>query len=649
MPHRIHVSKVYPLLSPNGSTLIVCGHGQGILILWSGGRPFKHEQPPPASNPINGASKDAVMVIDSEDEESEKPYRDMPNFLPEEGEGGSSKPYDSLIQSLDLPLGIAVLHISFPRLPSEPHESNMRSLPKLVSERLVVAMACSDFTIRVLTVPLVPPSPKRKMKSELRGQPLSGKNVCGQYGEQMIVLSGGNGHQSIPKGVSLTTTRLDPRTYENEMKDVLNPGDSQGHTLVGSGSAFQARSQSSLEGTGSEWNLLVASHSTDFSGLVLIHKIAIIGDGSSLTTKSAQHHLPWQIQYLPSPASTISFNSSVYPAPRHSQLLIAESKGVVRVFDCLSPHDDGSEGSWILSLYSAFQASSDPIPSRKHIMGAEWCLAGKAVIALLVDGEWGVWDVENDGPKARNELKLAEGISGTLLTNFTFRGWTTMSYVSNYRAKNSGTTFDTSRCLVPMTSGTRRIRQENLFSGPAAHQTSFFRGGVSVSPTLKTSVHKADDESILIWHGDNIIIFPSLITYWQNAVRGAGNLFGDEDRGQLKRLSSASLGGGVWNDVSLFPEFCPSGLRSLTADQKDLLITRERKIIIMTPYVADSRRQVSSNQPAAPSSIDQHLLSIGGLDVSGMDRILAGLSNGLHGGYRNRSASVKKVGFRTRS
>ena len=41
LPYRLHISKVYPLRSINGSAIVVCGHEHGISIVWRGGRPFK--------------------------------------------------------------------------------------------------------------------------------------------------------------------------------------------------------------------------------------------------------------------------------------------------------------------------------------------------------------------------------------------------------------------------------------------------------------------------------------------------------------------------------------------------------------------------------------------------------------------------------
>lgn len=633
---------VYPLLSPNGSTVIVCGHQQGLSILWRGGRPFESQRTASEPRPVNGVCSDVVMIIDSEDEEPENDYKDTAIFGQEESERRPSQPDDPIIQTLDLPLGIAVLHLSFPHLPFESQDSTLRYLPKILCDRILIAMTCSDFTIRLLTVPLLPPSPTPKIRAGLECRVLKETSTFGHFGEQMIVIPSANGHQSIPKGVSITITSSPQQDFESESIGAENVVDTQAPGALNTNS--QAHSKALPERISSMWHFLIASHSADLSGLLLIHRIALTADGSKLDTNSALHPTPWQIQHLRSPAISIWFNSSLYPAPRHSQLLIAEATGSVRVFDCFSQHNQSLDGSWLVALYSPFQTSSDSTINRKSIIAAEWCLAGKAVIVLLCDGEWGLWDLGDVGPKAKNDLKAYEGISGRLTTAFTLSGWTNTLNASKYPVNKSSTTSQKSRGLVPMTPGTRKMRQENLFAGPTNQPTGFLPGGVSVSSTCRASIDKAEDESILIWHGSSIVILDSLVTYWQNAAKGTGNLFGNDARGQLKRMSSPSIGCEVWNNLSLFPKSYPSGARSSSSSQKEILITGERKIIIITFHVAESCVQALSNQAAIPLSADQNLLAIGELGVSGMDRILTGMSNGLHWEYEDRF-SAKKLGF----
>ncbi|MCJ1467126.1 hypothetical protein MMC07_005748 [Pseudocyphellaria aurata] len=635
LPHRVYSSKVYPLLSPNGSNIIVCGHGQGLFVLWRGGRSFKSQPKAAELKPVNDANKDTVMILESDNEEPPTLSNDTPVFDEEEVQD-FAEPYPPLVQTLDLPIGVAVLHISFPNLPTEPAESAMKSLPPLLSDRLVVAIACSDFSIRVLTLPLVPPSPQSKMRPDLRNQTPSAKIMNDRFGEQMLVVSGGNGHQSIPRGVSVTATA-------RSLPPAVGPQDQARNRSY---SASRPRSQGSSPGTDHSWDLLIASHSARFSGLLLIHKVAIVADGSKIDTTSAEHSVPWQMQSLASPAVSIDFNPSIYPSPRHSLLLIAEAKGVVRILDCLSQHESRPEGCWLISLYSAFQPCADSAISRKHILGAQWCRGGKAVMVLLADGEWGLWNIENAGPKAKRGTEVTESISGTLLTTFDISGWVSTTRTSKSSVKNASGTGEKSHGLAPTTPGTRRVRQESLFTGRTAQLNGVVHGGLSISSTRKNSIQNPDDESILLWHGDDIAILPSLFKYWQNAVKGAGNLFGTDTRGQLKRIGSSSLGDEARIAVSLFPEPYPSWVKSRTLDQNEILITTERGIIIMATPIAEPRATTLANSSTTLFSADQHLLALGELDVNGMDRVLAGMSNGSQAyGDHGKSNPVKKVGF----
>lgn len=583
------------------------------------------------------------MIIDSDEEEPSKPFKDAPDFEETEEERGVPEPYHPITQTLDLSLGIAVLHFSFPCLPSKPHHSSMKSLPRLLSDRIVVAVACSDFSIRVLTIPLMPPSPQSKMRADLRGSITSRTTACGPFGEQMIVISGGLAHRSIPKGVSITTTTHQSVLAEaDDMIIAHHVGEKEDHFLHPSRPGSRVPDENSSIATGQKWDLLVASHSSDFSGLLLIHRIAIIADSSKIDTSCAENSVPWQTHHLASQAISVQFNSSIYPAPHHSEVLITHAKGVVRIFDCQSQHESHMEGSWLISLYTAFQPFFESVMCPKSILSASWCLGGKAILVLLADGEWGIWDLENNGPKAKRSLKTGEGITGRVPSDFAISGWIGTSNAPKTAVKDS----EKSRELAPMTPGTRKVRQENLFASSTPRLNGLVRGGISISPTPNSSVNKADDESILLWHGDNIAILPSLLTYWQNAVRGTGNLFGTETRGQFKRVGSASLGGEVRNGVSLFPEPVIPGGRSGTSDQNDILITGERSIIIMASPVADTTR-VSSYRPKTTSPTDQGLLAIGELDVNGMDRILEDMSNDpqTRGDHIGGFGSVKKVGF----
>lgn len=171
-------------------------------MAWRGGRPFKS----PATKAqeeltANGASIDAIMIVDSDDESSENhevlPGLDDQEFQEENSEYESSEPYAPFIRTLDLPLGVEVLHLAFPHLPWDTHRSSMGALPSLFAKKIVCAVACSDFSVRVVLLPLLPPSSQSKEGTVSRDANSSLGAGESRFGEEMVVLSSGTTHQSV--------------------------------------------------------------------------------------------------------------------------------------------------------------------------------------------------------------------------------------------------------------------------------------------------------------------------------------------------------------------------------------------------------------------------------------------------------------------
>lgn len=602
------------------------GHEQGLRVVWRGGKPFKHQSVPvEKKTKSNGASEDAVMIVDSDEgapENSEQPPYQDPMFEEEYGEFDVLEPYEPILQTLELPLGVEVLHLAFPHLPANAHSSGLESLPNLFSQKLVVAVACSDFLIRVILLPLLPPSPQSKSKLELRNTASNlgaGKSL---YGEQMIVLSGGTTHRSIPKGVSMSATSNPLEDLEDVYMD-KNDTSSKKTDLRRNSSkpASRSRSRSRLEDH--QWDLLVASHSADLSGLLLIHRIPIMAGKAAL---SSELHIPWRIQYLASPTVSVYFNSALYPAPRHSQLLIAEAKGIVRILDCL-PQSKAAEGSWSLSLYTAFETLQDSTSRRKPVLDARWVLGGKAILVLLADGRWGIWDLENAGPKPIDGTNSTPRTSADSLTNFALESWVGDSLKSRKLLKSSSTKTEDGSKFAPMTPGIRKIRQQELFTEPALQPDGPVRGGLSVSPSPNASNIRTDDEAVLVWHGNTIAVIPSLFIHWQNKARRSGNLFGSGAKGEPRMINNIQLGGELCKEASLIPSHHRPGPANDGATYPEVLVTGGHRLVIVTTPIVEPQLPSSPPSPLLSSATDQQLLTRGDLNVDGMDRILSSMSN----------------------
>lgn len=564
----------------------------------------------PAQAKVNGAgaTSDEPMAIDSDDDEPSSGntplFNDRVEFEEQEPEFDSSRPYEPVIQTLNLPLETKVLHLSFLHLPTDLRPSSLGSLPPILLEKVVITLACSDCSVRVVTIPLTPPSERSKSRVELHRQILCIPAGQGFHHEQMLILSSSNGHRSYPRGTSMALV-----VHSTKPTDTAD----------------------TPEDDDTVWDLLVASHSADMSGLLLIHKISLLADGSGLDIESSKSDEPWRKLTLASPARSISFNTSLYPAMRHCQLLVAEMKGSVRVYHCLS-RPESDRGSWLISLYPSSQGSKfHTTQPRKDLLAAQWIFGGKAIAVLLADGEWGVWDIEASGPKSKTATDGWQASLGVSLHIFNTGGWIGDPSVAAREASKSSKTAEIRPQLAPMTPATRKVRQESLFAGSSSKAVGPARGGISVCSAGDRLTNRKDDETLLLWHGNSIMIIPSLLAYWQNKTKGSGNLFGSGARGQPKELNNLHLGGEIRNNVSLIPSFRTAGDNTKGDQQSSILVTGEHRFIIVTTPLSEPSPPLTKNKHSPEvrfTAADQAMLERGELDVDGIDGVLASMSSG---------------------
>ncbi|KAL9615499.1 MAG: hypothetical protein Q9167_000012 [Letrouitia subvulpina] len=615
LPFRTQAGKTYPILSPNGSSIIVISHPQGLRLVWRGGLPLKPSLISQDSNSHNRKESSSLILIDSDEEQTEpatlaSQYKD-PVFEQDEDEHDELEPYEAIVQTLDLPLGLDVLSISFPPIHAIANRSSLDSLPPIFSQKLVIAFACSDYSVRLLTLPLAPPSHQTKQSLVARNYsfPLNGQ--LGYLHEQIFLIASGASQQAIADGLSVTfTSRVDNEEEfqdDETMSDDVQPAMSE-HVRPTSIQATMA------------WDILVASHYTNLSGLLLIFRTPLNASGSELDFENAQNIMPWRMQYLASPATNIEFNPSLYPAQAHSNILIADKKGYARVFNCLS-RSDHNERSWILSLTVFSQQPPIGRSTRKSILGARWIRRGKAIVVLLEDGEWGIWDLEGIGSK---EIK---GSVSQSPFPFAIAGWVgSSSRPSKSGINHMDKTESTSSNLIPMTPGTRKVKQKNLFTGSVQSSRVQADGGLCVVPATDVLNNRTDDETLLLWYDDKIIVIPSILTHWRTKVKGSGNLFGTGVIGEPHEISNVHTRGEERREISIIPKAGRSSKRS--AWKADILIVAEHYILIVAPPL-DNPATSSKPEVAAPSALaDRHLLAEGKLDIEGVDRILTGMTNG---------------------
>ncbi|KAF1839670.1 hypothetical protein BDW02DRAFT_5730 [Decorospora gaudefroyi] len=637
LPHRVYDSAIYPVKAPNGSTIVLYAHETGLGILWRGGRPLKKTAPPPKqpAKPakVNGTSNDVVMIIDSDDDEPAKAVAQQPppdaEFEEEEEELDPDQPYASIVQQLSLSLHTEVLHIAVPQIPTASSLRPADTIPPLFSKKLVFAIACADATIRVITLPLSPPPDEAKEKS------LGAKT---QFGEEVVKVQG---HQSIPRGVSITwSARGEPSVRDDPEDDDMDLDDEEG---VGATPGRRRRKQQSRSRSrprdGGGFDLLVASHSAELGGLLKIFRFEL----SETALKISHPIAPYKTLTLRKPASRIAFNTAQYPKRRHAQILITDSTGTARIYDPFASRSRNRRssgarnetGAFVATFVSPFESVKNitltpaVLASRKPIIDAAWASDGRHVLALLADGEWGVWDVDRSGPSPPADP-----------STFSLRGFVGTAEKEDGPDGASSPKRDSRNSLAPMTPNTRRRKEKTLFQGSSPNSAIATRGGVSVFSTPSAN-GAASEDSVIIWYGSEMNRIADLAKFW---ARTASASNGSSLPGPGLQVQDVALYGEAINSISQFESTTQA---SRMAVARDTLIAAEHRLIITAsttqPLGRDSNAMFAREQveDEAGKRTDRALLTRGELDIGGMDRMLQNME-----GSRNISKSLTMGGPR---
>ncbi|KAK3997944.1 nucleoporin NUP37 [Cladorrhinum sp. PSN332] len=523
---RVYDVKTYPVQSPQGATILIYGHENGITVTWRGGKRLKASKQPGNGKRNGAAAEDAVMVIDSDEDAhtaTTAAFVDKPEFQDNTSTADASS-LPEIVQTLDLALGTAVLGVAVPPIPNSTAEDAASNGVSILKDKIVFAVACASTSVYVITLPLTPPSHESKARPELRQNLLAANAGKGMWGETLTLLAG----QSRPCGgiaMSLVKPKTVPRSRSLER------------------AAMQA-SQTP--------RIIVAAHSREASGTLRFWDVTL--DGKPGTVDRVE---PFQTEYLPSPLTSISFN------PAHlTQLLAVTTSHAVRVYDysvASLPSEDTSEGpfpsqgSWLLSLYPPFTRGSPISIARKPIVAAEWISHGRAVLVLLADGQWGIWDIDGGSPVATSAnsgglfSKASAGLRGSAITAFSISGHLEgTSPLRNPGAQKPSAVTGASGEFVPMTAHTRRDAISSAIGG-GSDKLSIVRGGITVTQLASRGAGPGD-ESVLLWLGgtDPIVSFVASISkFWDSQLRRAGggvNLWSGSQPTRMTRLSDLSAG-----------------------------------------------------------------------------------------------------------
>ncbi|KIW28166.1 uncharacterized protein PV07_07849 [Cladophialophora immunda] len=657
LPHEAFRSHVYPRQSSNGSTVIVYGHEQGLRLVWYAGRGFKPPKKELLPPKINGAAKSDPMVIDIDDDDDDddaaaKTEAEIgpAEFQEDEEEVDPSAPYRDVIRHIDIPLGTAASRIAVPHIVKDLAQAPPESWPAIYNDRIIVAAACTDLSIRVISAPLDPPAPE--------------VHDISRMDVQILKIEGSNSHQQLVSDIAITHTGVVWKEQEDaEEQTQLKP-------------QTRSQSQSKQESAESEperWSLLIASVSCTGAGLLLVHQVPL---HKNQLTANADYPVPIRRTYLRSSCmnARVSFNTSPYPSERHSTILITvPADSTVKIYQIFPSHTrerrgstatadsvsstrstklpSSDRGKFLITMLPPFRQENTEVfqQRRKGVLDARWLIGGRAVATLLEDGEWGIWDLEAVGPTSSssgaNLLRghgNISGIQGGSLTRFAVRSHILPSVESKQKSSYTESQ-PTSGSLAPMTPSTRKVRSEGLFQGSASTNNPSRPNGQrcfgSIYVEEKLSNRVASDESVLISYANETIYIPSILSFWK-------------DESKPVRLPPASLGGQVPLSLSLLPSSEPSSnvfsgasIFDNTRSPPDFLIqTSHRLILSLNPLsLRSSAADPSTQTIAAPS--DQTLLASGNLDVEGMDRILDDMG-GAAATKKPMNLFTKSVGFR---
>ncbi|KAK4150135.1 hypothetical protein C8A00DRAFT_46400 [Chaetomidium leptoderma] len=544
LDRRIHDVKTYPVQSPHGATILIYGHENGITLVWRGGRRLKPPKQPTSDKRNGTSSEDAVMLIDSDDEApaTATAFVDKPEF--DDG-ATTGAPAPDIIQTLDLAMGTAVLHVAVLPMSTSAAEDAAWNGAIILKSKMVLAVTCATSDVYVVTLPLTPPSHESKARPELRQSLLAGNAGTGVWGETLTLLTG----QRRPcGGLAITLVKQKPASRSRSLE--------------------RAAAQTALV-----TRAIVAAHSREASGTLRLWDVAL--EAKPGTTNRVD---PFQTEYLPSPLTGISFN------PSHTtQLLTVTSPHAVRIYDYAAaslPSDDTSEGpfptqgSWLLSLYPPFSRGPSMSTARKPVVAAEWIAHGRAVLTLLADGQWGIWDIDGASPSSASSgglfSKANAGLRGSSITSFCVSGHLEgTSPLRNPSTQKSPAAPGSAGEFVPMTPHTRRDATASAITG-GSEKLAAVRGGIAVAQ-LTSQGTGPGEESAVLWLGgaDPIVsVIPVISRFWDSqlrrAVGGGVNLWSGAQPTRMLRLTD--LGAGLLGERCTGAAAIPKPSRTATAN-----------------------------------------------------------------------------------
>ncbi|CUS12300.1 unnamed protein product [Tuber aestivum] len=506
LPHaHTHTSKFYPrpLASrpTSHSEILVVGHESGIKILWRA--PPKLEE-----------DGDEAMALDDHQQQSGEAQDEL-----EEG---------AFACEYTIHLGTSVNSISFPPasiLPTEgptedidDRENELEFIAeKLLYRNMLIVAACGDRTIRLITLPLAPPSSSYERR------------------EHIVVLGGGvSGHREPAECVSLSVlpTPSDEFNFAHPDSDDVS---------------YDSRLSDKPGG----YDVVIASSSVDTSGVLLLWRISVLPPvRGSLAPVSFRPTSRPTTMFLQSPITSLAFSTSAHSLLRKHHLLLSDRKGAVRILDTRTK-------TWLCSFYTQYSQVTE---RRKKVLGAEWCTGGRSVVVLCEDGEWGIWDLEG---------VLSGGQeTGSVVTGFIVGGMVGETWYNNNKKSGHG---NHDESVSEVSGRSPSLRASSVASGGASitsrrrcsgslkpEERIGLKGLLCVAPvgasnffsnqatlvkgrsTTTMGSLQIYDEIVTMVFGSVILILPSLKKFWK----------AEEVKIKKRAAQNVSAGSGSFNSIA---------------------------------------------------------------------------------------------------
>ncbi|KAK5685881.1 hypothetical protein LTS10_001994 [Elasticomyces elasticus] len=353
LPHRIHSAQLYPIPSPNGSTILIYAHDRGLRLLWRGGKRRRER------SQTNGRAQDQdIIIIDDDDEETNEPQL-QEELEDEEDELDPDCPYPPIISSVSIDLSASVLHLAIPSLPPILKKSHA------LNNHGALAINLSDGSQRVLTFSLLPPTNPADYANDV-----------------------------LARQILLNLSSVPCTGLAAKIATTSQPGDTAQSTSF----------------------LLVAATSDMLRTyrFAIFNDLTNITQDAETSTLALPHEVR-SVVFHPSTTSTLLLLSDTSGAVRICDPFTPPtSEDGIEMHD---PEDTPkTTGKWLFAFTTPYTSHSHsgsgsgavPRARRKQVLSAAWVSNGTAILSLLEDGEWCIWTLTPSSQESSSGGNISE-------------------------------------------------------------------------------------------------------------------------------------------------------------------------------------------------------------------------------------------------